>query len=108
MLQTLGINLSELLGPSYHENGLAFTDVTTSYPLVASLKQFWAEQGDFLSKQNAGTTSTISKVSKDGKEGFIGKIGHKMKNVERYFVNTLSDLFSQNSIDILLGKHCHS
>ena len=31
-----------------------------------------------------------------------------MKNVERYFVNTLSDLFSQNSIDILLGKHVHS
>ena len=82
--------------------------MSSTYPLVASLKQFWAEQGDFLSKQNAGTTSTISKVSKDGKEGFIGKISHKMKNVERYFVNTLSDLFSQNSIDILLGKHCHS
>jgi hypothetical protein len=85
---------------------LPFTDVT--YPLIASLKGFWAEQGDYLSKQNAGTTSTISKVSRDGKEGLIGKINHKMKNVERYFVNTLSDLFSQNSIDILLGKHVHS
>lgn len=61
-----------------------------------------------MSLQNAGTTSTISKVSKDGKEGFLGKINHKLKNVERYFVNTWSENFSQNSIDIILGKHAKS
>jgi hypothetical protein len=47
-------------------------------------------------------------VSKDGKEGFLGKINHKLKNVERYFVNTWSENFSQNSIDIILGKHAKS
>lgn len=47
-------------------------------------------------------------MSKDGKEGFLGKINHKLKNVERYFVNTWSENFSQNSIDIILGKHAKS
>jgi hypothetical protein len=47
-------------------------------------------------------------VSKDGKEGILGKINHKLKNVERYFVNTWSENFSQNSIDIILGKHAKS
>jgi hypothetical protein len=64
--------------------------------------------GDYLSKQYVGTNSTISKVSKDNKEGFLGKISHKMMNVQRFFINSFSDNFSQNSIDIILGKHIHS
>lgn len=55
-----------------------------------------------------GTNSTISKVSRDGKEGMMGKIQHKLKNVQRYFINTLSENFAQNSIDIILGRHAKS
>ncbi len=47
-------------------------------------------------------------MSKDGKEGFLGKINHKLKNVERYFVNSWNENYSQNSIDIILGKHAKS
>lgn len=38
----------------------------------------------------------------------MGKIAHKMKNVQRYFVNTLSENVAQTSIDIMLGKHAKS
>lgn len=38
----------------------------------------------------------------------MGKIGHKLKNVERYFVNTLSENFQQNCIDLILCKHAES
>lgn len=31
-----------------------------------------------------------------------------MKNVQRYFINSFSDNFSQNSISIILGKHHQS
>lgn len=61
------------------KEGIAFADVQA--PIVKKLKHFWAEQGDYISKQYCGTNSTISKVSRDGKEGFMGKISHKMKNV---------------------------
>lgn len=101
-LQSLG--LADHFGEEANREGLAFADFSHD-PLVSALKHFWAEQGDYLSQQNAGTTSTISRVSRDGREGFLGHLSHKIKNVERYFVNTLSENFSQNSIDILLGSH---
>lgn len=55
-----------------------------------------------------GTNSTISKVSRDGKEGMIGKIQHKLKNVQRYLINTLTENPDQTSIDIILGRHAKS
>ena len=94
--------MASIYGATAVKEGLAFSDVSFEAVLTA-LKHFWAEQGDYLSQQNAGTTSTISRVSRDGKEGFLGHLSHKFTNVERYFVNTLSENFSQNSIDILLG-----
>lgn len=88
------------------KDGIAFVD--DGQAVIRALKTFWAEQGDYLSKQYVGTNSTISKVSRDNKEGFLGKISHKMKNVQRFFINSWSDNFAQNSIDILLGKHHQS
>jgi hypothetical protein len=44
-------------------------------------------------------------VSRDGKEGFIGKLDHKTKVVQRFFINTFSENPMQTAIDIVLGKH---
>ena len=38
------------------------------------MKNMWAENGDMISKQYAGTSSTITSVTKTGKQGFMGKI----------------------------------
>ena len=37
-------------------------------------KNMWADNGDIISKQYAGTGSTITSVTKTGKQGFLGKI----------------------------------
>lgn len=34
----------------------------------------WADTGDFLSRQYAGTGSTITKVTKTGEQGLMGKL----------------------------------
>ncbi len=47
--------------------------------------------GDYLSRQYAGTDSTISGVSRDGKETVEGKIQHKTVTVKRFFLNTFSE-----------------
>jgi hypothetical protein len=47
-LQQLGFSLEEIFGPTVSQEGIAFMDVT-SVPIVQSLKQFWSEQGDYLS-----------------------------------------------------------
>jgi hypothetical protein len=38
----------------------------------------------------------------------MGKINHKLKNVERYLVNTWQENFQQNCIDLILCKHINS
>ena len=64
--------------------------------------------GDYLSRQYAGTDSTISRVTRDGKEGFFGKMDHKTKVVRRFMLNTLTDNPMQTSIDILRGIHINT
>lgn len=64
--------------------------------------------GDYLSRQYAGTDSTISRVTRDGKEGFIGKLDHKAKVAQRFLMNVLVDNPMQTTIDIILGKHLHT
>lgn len=61
--------------------------------------------GDYLSRQYAGTDSTISRVTRDGKEGFVGKLDHKAKVAQRYLMNVLVDNPMQTTLDVLLCKH---
>lgn len=61
--------------------------------------------GDYLSRQYAGTDSTISRVSRDGKEGLIGKWDHKAKVAQRFVINSLFDPPKQIAMDIVLGRH---
>ena len=105
-IKSLGFVLEDIFSKDVLKDTIAFSE--DGKVVIKQLKSFWAEQGDYLSKQYVGTNSTISKVSRDGKEGFLGKLSHKMKNVQRYFINSFSDNFAQNSIDIILGKHSHS
>lgn len=44
-------------------------------------------------------------MSRDGKEGYLGKLDHKTKVIQRFFINTFSENPMQTSIDIVLGKH---
>ena len=64
--------------------------------------------GDFLSRQYAGTDSTISRVSRDGKEGFYGKLDHKAKVAQRFMMNSLVENSRQVTIDVLLARSLKS
>jgi hypothetical protein len=65
----------------------------------------WTEMGDYLSRQYAGTDSTISKVSRDGNEGFMGKVNHKVAAANRFVINTFTENPMQKAIDTILGKN---
>ncbi len=90
-LSKLGFIIEEVFSKEVAKEGIAFID--DQKQVIRQLKTFWAEQGDYLSKQYTGTNSTISKVSKDNKEGFLGKISHKMMNVQRFFINSFGENF---------------
>ncbi len=65
----------------------------------------WAENGDVLSKQYAGTSSTITSVTKTGKQGFIGKIDQMRRGVERFLVNNIEDGHKHECIKLFLNQH---
>lgn len=67
------------------------------------LKNAWAENGDMISKQYAGTSSTITSVTKTGKQGFMGKIDQMRRGVERFLVNNIEDGLKHECIKLLIN-----
>lgn len=67
----------------------------------------WADNGDILSKQYAGTGSTITSVTKNGNQGFLGMIAQTFVSVERFFVNNLEDDFKHECIKMVLNRHAN-
>ena len=53
---------------------MGFTNTNSDAYVYDVFKNMWAENGDMISKQYAGTSSTITSVTKTGKQGFMGKI----------------------------------
>ncbi len=39
--------------------------------IIQRMRSMWTDMGDYLSRQYAGTDSTISSVSRDGKESIV-------------------------------------
>ena len=67
-------------------------------------KDLWAENGDKISIQYAGTASTITTVTKTGGHGLMGLINHGIATVSRLYQGNFEDKFKQECIDILLQK----
>lgn len=55
------------------------------------IRDIWMINGDMLSRQYSGTSSTISTVTKTGKQGFFGVLKQGMMGIERFFKNNLTD-----------------
>jgi hypothetical protein len=62
-------------GEAAHQFTMLGFDANTSDGYIFDVvKNMWADNGDIISKQYAGTGSTITSVTKTGKQGFMGKI----------------------------------
>jgi len=68
-------------------------------------KDIWAENGDEISIQYAGTPSTITTVTRTGGHGFMGFIQHGIATVSRLYKGNFEDYYKQECIDIFLQKH---
>ena len=67
-------------------------------------KDIWAENGDEISIQYAGTPSTITTVAKTGGHSWLGLIQHGIATVTRLYQGNFEDDFKQECIDVLLQK----
>ena len=77
----------------------------TNNKFKESFKDLWAENGDQISIQYAGTASTITTVTKTGGHNLMGIIQHGIATVSRIYQGSFEDYFKQECIDTFLQKN---
>jgi hypothetical protein len=70
-----------------------------------AFKELWADLGDYISIQYAGTASTITTVTKNGKHTFLGLVQHGLVSITRFYQGSFEDNFKQKCFEIFLQKY---
>lgn len=81
-----------------------FKPKNKSHPLMENFKELWADNGDFISVQYAGTGSTITTITKNGKHGFFGLFQHGLVSLTRFYQGSFEDNFKQKCFEVFLQK----
>ena len=80
----------------------------TNNKFKENFKDIWAENGDQISIQYAGTASTITTVTKTGGHNLMGIIQHGIATVSRIYQGSFEDYFKQECIDTFLQKNLNN
>ena len=99
MLYYLNLNVKNIFDKS--EKFFYLTD----NKFKENFKDLWAENGDQISIQYAGTASTITTVTKTGGHNLMGLIQHGIATVSRIYQGSFEDYFKQECIDTFLQKN---
>ena len=102
-LSFVGINTDTVLG-----NRFLVTEKDKSHIFMDKFKSLWADMGDYISIQYAGSASTITSITKHGKHGFFGILQHGIASITRFYQGSFEDSFKQKCIELLLQSHRHN
>lgn len=86
---------------------LAELDLTIDLQKDASTQWFnvlWADNGDMISKQYAGTSALKGDFTRTRKRNFLGALNDFSLTLNRYYNNVFGDYFLQTNIDYFLGN----
>ena len=91
---------------------LVMLNVLNTYDSIESCAEFysvfrnvWADNGDTMSIQYAGTGALKSDFTRKGKRTYFGMLRDINNSIFRYFINNFYDGFRQDSIDVVLGNY---
>lgn len=79
--------------------------IESNFELHQTFRDMWADNGDFLSKQYAGTGALKSDFTRTGRRTFYGMAKDGVNSLHRYYLNNFQDGFRQDSIDLFLGNY---
>ncbi|CAJ0596175.1 unnamed protein product [Cylicocyclus nassatus] len=72
--------------------------------LVLLLQNMWADNGDVISTQYAGTAALKGDVTRSGERRFTGIMKDGYNSASRYYLSHVRDSSRQKAINALLGK----
>ncbi|XP_063369181.1 phosphatidylinositide phosphatase SAC2 [Cydia amplana] len=67
----------------------------------------WADNGDILSRQYAGTKALKGDYTRTGERKFTGMMKDGMNSASRYYLSTFKDALRQTAIDVMTGESRH-
>ncbi|KAJ2161494.1 hypothetical protein GGF46_001433 [Coemansia sp. RSA 552] len=80
-----------------------------AYPgLEPTLNTLWANNGDYISRQYAGTSAMKGDFTRTGKRNISGMVNDATYSLTRLWMSTFRDYFSQSVLDFLMGSHAAS
>eukprot|EP00210_Caulerpa_lentillifera_P000137 g132.t1 len=71
--------------------------------LERRLKILWADHGDEISQQYAGTGALKSGFTRTGKRSLTGLLDDGVKSITRYYLNNFEDGEKQDALDLVSG-----
>ncbi|XP_046667709.1 phosphatidylinositide phosphatase SAC2 isoform X2 [Homalodisca vitripennis] len=72
--------------------------------LRASFQLLWANNGDTISKQYAGTNALKGDYTRTGERKLSGMMKDGMNSANRYYLSRFKDAYRQATIDMMLGN----
>ncbi|KAK9894710.1 hypothetical protein P389DRAFT_100391 [Cystobasidium minutum MCA 4210] len=77
--------------------------LTSREALDVAFNELWANNGDAISREYAGTSALKGDFVRSGKRNWLGQFNDATNSVARYWQNTVLDFFKQAMIDYVLG-----
>ena len=68
-------------------------------------KWLWADHGDDISRQYAGTGALKSGFTRTGKRTTFGLLDDGVKSIVRYYLNNFCDGRKQDAVDLVTGNY---
>lgn len=81
--------------------GQTFENVNGQFETL--FRAIWADHGDEISRQYAGTGAMKSAFTRTGKRGISGLVDDGIKSVTRYYLNNFRDGGKQDALDLVTG-----
>ncbi|KAF6209113.1 hypothetical protein GE061_014856 [Apolygus lucorum] len=72
--------------------------------LRSTFQLLWANNGDIISKQYAGTNALKGDYTRTGERKFTGMMKDGMNSANRYYLSRFKDVYRQATIDIMQGQ----
>nr|XP_024214319.1 phosphatidylinositide phosphatase SAC2 isoform X3 [Halyomorpha halys] len=72
--------------------------------LKSKFQLLWANNGDIISKQYAGTNALKGDFTRTGERKFTGLMKDGMNSANRYYLSRFKDVYRQATIDIMQGE----
>ena len=69
-----------------------------------SFQGLWANNGDALSRQYAGTNALKGDFTRTGERNLSGLMKDGMNSASRYYLNQFRDAYRQATIDLMTGQ----